>query len=965
MYQDVGTVWLCENLTINPNQREVTVSLDNRPYSAKIGRVFGSNLYQVSTVELMPGIQMVMNANSSSDLLHAHSLDADDVRSALETSAEGLSQSEAANRLATHGENTLPESKPDTLLRVFARQFLSPLIYVLLAAALVSLALREWTDAIFIFAVLILNAVIGTAQEYHAQRSALALRKMVSSQATVVRDAESYEIDARELVPGDMVLLSAGAKVPADIRLSRSLGLQIDESLLTGESVPVDKNAKSLLDENTVTADRTNMAFAGSLVSHGRGQGFVVATGTQTVIGALATSLAEQEEAKPPLIRRMEQFTIRITLALAVIIIILGFVQFVQGAGWHEVLLVSVALAVSAVPEGLPVAVTIALAIGMNRMARRNVIVRQLVAVEALGSCTFIASDKTGTLTLNELTCRRLAFPDTQTWEITGEGTVPEGSVITPNGAPTPEETTLIERICLVAALCNEGFLGKRDGGWTSHGDTVDIALLVMAHKIGITQALALNRFPLRESIPYESERGFAATLHRDEEGERICVKGALERILPMCRSMATVGGDQPIDEAKVMAMTEQLASEGYRVLAFAEAQIVSKGGNDFADEHLKELTFLGLVGMIDPLRPESKAAISACQESGLQVSMVTGDHPLTAYAISRELNLAQSIDQVVVGQTIADSLKQGNDRLDEVTRDARVFARVEPQQKLEIVRSLARNGHFVAVTGDGVNDAPALTSAHAGIAMGKRGTDVARESAHLIITDDNFASIVAGIEEGRIAYQNIRKVIYLLISTGAAEVVLFTLSLLFGLPMPLTAVQLLWLNLVTNGIQDVALAFEPGEGNEMKSPPRKPKEPIFNRLMIERVAISAAVMGTLAFLVFHQLLASGMSEFTARNSVLLLMVLFENVHIGNCRSETKSAFALSPFRNRLLLIGTIAAQLIHIGALYTPGLSTILKVEPVTFDQWLQLAVVALGVLFVNELHKLFVYKFRVRKRN
>jgi len=905
-----------------------------------------------------------MNVEDQRAAEAAHSRSIEDVFRALASSPDGLSRDEAARRLERFGRNALPTAASASLFGVFLRQFLSPLIYVLLAAGVVSLALGERTDALFIFAVLLINAIIGTVQEYHAARSAEALRRMVSSQTQVVREGESFEIDSEEVVPGDIVILAAGARAPADIRLTHCLGLQIDESLLTGESAPVDKNAGRVLDEETEVADRVNMAFAGSMINRGRGTGVVVSTGSRTEVGKLADSLAERKEPKAPLIRRMEQFTIRIAAALGVIIVLLAGIKLGQGAGWHEVFIVSVALAVSAVPEGLPVAVTVALAIGMKRMARRNVIVRKLVAVEALGSCTLIASDKTGTLTLNELTCRSLNLPAEAVWQITGEGVVPEGGIATPDGDPDENQAARIRRMAEVAALCNEGFLGLRDGEWTTHGDAVDAALLVMAHKVGVVQAQALERQPLRESIPYESELGFAATLHNAGADHRICVKGAFESVLPMCEFMAGPAGDVPIDREALRIASEDLAAAGCRVLAFAERIYQPREPLEFAENHLDEMVFLGLVGMIDPLRPESKQAVAECRASGLEIAMVTGDHPRTARAIADDLGLLDAEDTVITGREIKALTAEGaaDETVDAAIGKARVFARVEPRQKLEIVDSFARQGHFVAVTGDGVNDAPALASAHAGVAMGKRGTDVARESAHLILTDDNFASIAAGIEEGRIAYRNIRKVTYLLISTGAAEVVMFILAMISGLPLPLTAVQLLWLNLVTNGIQDVSLAFEPGEGDEMKQPPRPPKEPIFNRVMIERVIVGALVMGGMAFLLFWNLIRAGVEETAARNSVLLLMVLFENVHIGNCRSETRSAFALNPLRNPLLLFGTIAAQLIHIAALYLPGISTVLEAEPVSFEHWLKLLGLSLSVLVAMEIHK-FIFRANTRR--
>ena len=479
---------------------------------------------------------------------------------------------------------------------------------------------------------------------------------------------------------------------------------------------------------------------------------------------------------------------------------------------------------------------------------------------------------------------------------------------------------------------------------------------LQMMSKQGIAKAEMNAAFPELDSIPFESERLFSATMNRVDGKPIAFVKGALERLLPMCSGMAAPAGTAPLDASLLETQAHFLANDGYRVLAFASGGINLRPGEVFSEEHLSGLTLIGLVGMIDPLRAEAKAAVAACRDAGIEVAMVTGDHPATALAIARELELTGPVGQVVTGY----DLKHARDEAeqDHLTGDSVVFARVEPQQKLDIVRSLQRNGHFVAVSGDGANDAPALRTAQVGVAMGKSGTDVARETAELIITDDNFSSMVAGIEEGRVAYANIRKVIFLLISTGAAEIVLFTLALLTGLPLPLLAVQLLWLNLVTNGIQHVALASEPAEGDELNRPPRPPQEPVFNRIMVERVVLSALAIGAVAFVLFQTLLNSGFSVDEARNGTLLLMVLFENVHVFNSRSETRSVFRHNPLRNPLLLFGTAAAQLIHIVAMYVPWLSNVLHVQPVSLHQWSQLLVLALSVLVVMELHK------AVRKR-
>ena len=898
-----------------------------------------------------------MNGKSSSaastpnPLPAPHARPAGEILAGLHSSPKGLSQTEATARLQRYGRNALPVAEPPGIIRVCLHQFASPLIYVLVAAALVSLVIREWSDAVFICAVLLLNAIIGTAQEYSAQRAAMALQQLVTTCSRVLREGDTYELDAEELVPGDIVLLESGERVPADIRLLASHDLEVDESLLTGESAAVFKQADKQLPEDSALGDRVNMAFAGTLVSRGRGRGVVTDTALDTELGHIASAVLGKPLTKAPLLVRMERFTNRVAILVGVAALLMAAIAMARGMPLDEIFLLAVALAVSAIPEGLPVALTVALAISMRRMARRHVIVRRLLAVEALGSCTVIATDKTGTLTVNQLTARKIVFAGHEPWEVTGNSLEPTGSILTSRGTPLPEEEALLCRLCQTAVLANEGILAHRDEGWTQHGDAVDVALLVMAHKAGVTQVESVNAMPEIATIPFESERLFSASLNNNDEGQQAFAKGALEQLLPMCSTMATPAGPVALERSVVEQQAQELAGQGYRVLALAAGSIELGPQQVFSEEHLGHLTLIGLVGLIDPLRPESKDAVAGCRAAGIRVAMLTGDHPATAFAIASELELVTSPAEVVTGP----ELKQATDAssMDRLTEGARVFARVEPQQKLEIVQSLQRNGHFVAVSGDGANDAPALRAAQVGVAMGISGTDVARETADLILTDDNFASIVAGVEEGRIAYANVRKVIFLLVSTGAAELVLFTLALLAGLPLPLLAVQLLWLNLVTNGIQDVALAFEPGEGNELRCPPRPPQEAIFNRLMIERVVLSALVIGSVAFLLFQWLLERGFSLDEARNGTLMLMVLFENIHVFNSRSESLSIFRHNPLRNPLLLFGTLAAQLIHIGAMYTPWISEVLDIQPITPQHWMELLGMALTVLVAMELHK------------
>ena len=882
-----------------------------------------------------------------------HAESGDSVLAAVASTRHGLDKPEAEARLSRFGRNTLPTAKAPGLASIFLHQFASPLIYVLAAAAVLSIAIQEWSDAGFIAAVLLINALIGTYQEFSAQRAAEALRNLVTSKCRVLRNGESYLISAEELVPGDIVLLESGDKVPADIRLLDCRDVEVDESMLTGESVPVTKDEHPVLAGSVALGDRVNMVFAGTLFAHGRARGVVVHTGMNTALGRIAADVLFTAPPKAPLQVRMDRFVHRVALFVLLAATVMFVVAVSRGMPLGEMFLLAVALAVSVIPEGLPVALTVALAIGMHRMSSRNVIVRRLLAVEALGSCTFIATDKTGTLTVNQLTVRRITFPNHEAWSVSGEGAVPEGEILTPRGIPTGSDLTLLHRLCRAAALTNEAFLGQNDGGWSHNGDAVDVALLVMAHKTAIIRAELVNDYPEIASIPYESERSFSASLNQVNGSPVAFVKGATERMLPMCSTMAFAEGDKPIDASLIELQATSLASEGYRVLALATGSIELGSGQVFSEEHLHNLTFIGLVGIIDPLRREAKDSIVACHQAGIKVAMVTGDHPATALAIARELGLAQSDEQVVTGPQLKQALDDGS--IDELTASTRVFARVGPHQKLHIIESLQRNGHFVAVSGDGVNDAPALRAAQVGVAMGKSGTDVAKETSALVVTDDNFASIVAGVEEGRVAYANVRKVIFLLVSTGAAELVLFTLALLFTLPLPLIAVQLLWLNLVTNGIQDVALAFEPAEGDELSKPPRSPKEAIFNRLMIERVVVSAMVVGFVAFALFQWLLDQGYTVDQARNGTLLLMVLFENVHVFNSRSETRSVFRHSFLGNKILLVGTLVAQLVHIAAMYTPWIKDVLHIEPVSPEHWLQLLGLALTILIAMELHKLY----------
>ncbi len=876
-----------------------------------------------------------------------HAESAKSIAAELEASESGLSTAEVKRRQHRFGLNVLPEKGPTPLWQIVLRQFASPLIYILLVAAVVSAIIGDLKDAVFIGGVLVLNAIIGSYQEWQAEQSSHALKKLLSMHAHVERDGEVREVNAEEVVPGDVLWLESGNRVPADIRLLSSQGLEVDESLLTGESLAVRKDFSWIGEEAATLADRRNMTYAGSLVARGRAKGIVVATGTATNVGQLALDVMGSGGGKPPLLERMERFTNYVavgTLFAAAGIGLLGSVLW--GHTLIETFFFVVALAVAAIPEGLPVAITVALAVATTRMARRNVIVRNLTAVEGLGSCTLIATDKTGTLTCNELTVREVLLANGNVFSVTGEGFVPKGEVYFGGRPAVKSAHAGLEAIGQAVVMCNEGDLHQRNGDWVWHGDAVDIAALNLGVKLGIHRERALESSPQISSIPFESEHQFAASFHRVADRIEVFVKGAPERILEMCDG-------NPLSVASRAGLEQtalEMASRGFRVIAVARGEVIGGLRSNETPPQPKELELLGFLGMIDPLRAGAREAVAECQQAGVLVSMVTGDHRITALAIARDLGLAHRDNQVV---TASDLEGKSEEQLGAMVKHTRVFARVTPRQKLQIVEAARKAGHYVAVTGDGVNDAPALRAANIGVAMGKAGTDVAREAADLVISDDNFSSIVGGIEEGRIAYDNIRKVIYLLVSMGAAELLMVLLAVITGLPVPLLPVQLLWLNLVTNGIQGVALAFEPGEGDSLRRQPRPPGESVFNRLMVERLLVSVFVVGGGGFLVYDIALRLGCVVEDARNLLLLSMVLFENFHVGNCRSETRSAFALSPLRSPVLFFGTLGAFLVHIAGMYVPFLQDMLATKPV--EPWLWGVAIGVSVLIVPaiELHK------------
>jgi magnesium-transporting ATPase (P-type) len=884
-----------------------------------------------------------------------HAMTEDAVCRELSTSRNGLTDEDAQQRLTQYGINALPVKKPPTLWGILLHQILNPLIFILIAAAAASVAIGETTDAVFILLVIVINSGLGAYQEYNAEKSAAGLQKLLKISARVRRSGVQTEISAENLVPGDIVFLESGSKVPADLRLLDVNGLTADESFLTGESLAANKKAGVLM-ESIGVADRANMAFAGAAITSGRAMGVVAATGMATQVGKIAENITLSESAKPPLVLRMERFTRQISVLVLGLSAVLAGILWKQGLAPAEIFFFVVALSVSAIPEGLPVALTVALSIASTRMSRRNVIVRKLTAVESLGSCTVIASDKTGTLTVNQQTAKIIEFPGGDRFMASGEGYNGDGDVRPVDSTSLSEDQRQqMAQIAGLGILANEADLKRENGDWKYHGDAMDVAFLALGYKMGLEPGSVRRDVSLAGVIPYESERKYSTAFYHKDGKVHFAAKGAVEVILRFCDEAVDKGDSTPLDTDAVEARALLLAAEGYRVLAVAGGEFDHYVKREvYTEEDLPRLVFYGLVAFIDPLRPEARDAVEKCRRAGITVLMITGDHPATASTIARELSIAEPDEEVVTGSRLTEIGPADSPAFLKLVASSHVFARVTPIQKLQIVEALIRRGEFLAVTGDGVNDAPALRRAHIGVAMGS-GTDVAKEISSMIVTDDNFSSIVAGVEEGRFAYDNVRKVIYLLISTGAAEVMLFVAVILAGMPLPLLAVQLLWLNLVTNGIQDVALAFEGGEPGAIQRKPRHPDEKIFNPLMIRQTLVSGCTMGLIAFAFWFYLTnIQQMDEIHARNIVLLLMVFMQNVHVFNCRSETLSTFRVPLYRNYILILGVMLAQGIHIAAMHIPFMQTVLRIEPITVWEWTGVLILAVPLLIVMEIFKL-----------
>ena len=703
---------------------------------------------------------------------------------------------------------------------------------------------------------------------------------------------------------------------------------------MTGESIQVTKNSYLIDKENVIIAEQSNMAFSGTTVVTGRAKGIVVGIGLKTEIGKIADSINSAVEEKSPLTIRVEKLSKQISALVLAVAIIIAVLLIIKNVPYHEIFLSVIALAVSAMPEGLPLALTMALTIASNKMAKKNVIVRKLKSAESLGSCTVIASDKTGTLTVNEQTAKKIVLPNNDEYNVSGTGFDLEGTI-------TGDNIALAKEIATLGVLNNEAKIDNNK----KIGDSIDIAFLILGKKLDIKT----NDINILEMIPYESENKYSAVFY-EQAGEVYCtVKGSLEVVKSFCNNINLIS--DKLTSNKLEEQNEQLASDGYRVIALANGKV--KKQEKYETKDIKNLTFMGMVGFIDPIRKEVITSINECREAGIKVLMITGDHPLTAFSIAKDLKLVTNYSEVTTGELLDKEYEKGEKSFDKFIRSKFVFARVTPIQKLKIVESLKRQGEFVAVTGDGVNDAPALKNANIGIAMGS-GTDIARETANMIIVDDNFKSIVAGIKEGRVAYANIRKITYFLLSCGLAEVIFFCLSIILNLPMPLVAIQLLWLNVVTDGIQDFALSFEKAEKGILKEKPRNPKESIFNKSLMQEIMVSGLVIGGIVFSFWYFLLNTLNMEVTlARGYIMALMVFIQNIHVFNCRSESKSAFSVPLKNNYLIVGGVLGSILLQIIVMEVDFLSKILQTTKIPFPHLIYLFAIAILVLIIMEIYK------------
>ena len=890
-------------------------------------KIFTSN-FTMPTLPATPDLPPVWHTLDAADALRALSVDAN----------TGLTQDEAAQRLVQYGCNSLPPSSRRGPWLRFALQFHNPLIYVLLVAGVVTFGLKDYVDASVIVGVVLINAIIGFIQEGKAEKALDAVRAMLASRATVLRAGERHEIDATLLVPGDIVLLESGVRVPADLRLVQVKNLRINEAALTGESLPAEKDSNPAAGDAAI-GDRTGMAYGGTVVIFGQAHGLVVSTGPRTEMGRIGTLVSEVQTLATPLTGRLDQFARQITLfILGAGLLTFAYGYLVRGMPLLDIFLAVVGLTVAAIPEGLPAVVTIVLAIGTRTMARKNAIVRRLPAVETLGSVTVICSDKTGTLTKNEMTAVQVMLP-CQTLAVSGSGYTPEGGFHRDGQAVEAAQDEALQTLARCALLCNDARLQQHtQTGWQLVGDPTEGALLTLAHKAGLDPSEAAAATPRIDSIPFESEHRFMATLHHDHAGHAfVYLKGAPECILALCVPDTC---DASPERLTWPARMELAARAGQRVLALARCEMPAGTTALAMSDITQRFTLLGLVGLIDPPREEAIAAVAECQRAGIRVKMITGDHAVTAAAIGQQLGL--NAKHALTGETVAslDDLA-----LQRVALETDVFARASPEHKLRLVAALQAQGELVAMTGDGVNDAPALKAANIGIAMGHNGTDAAREAADLVLTDDNFATLARAVREGRVVFDNIKKSLLFILPTSCGEAGVILLAVLAGVALPVTAGQILWVNMVTAVTLSLALAFEPAEPGVMQRSPRKPSEPLITPVLAGRIAYVSLLMVAVTFAVFEWEIARGSSLEVARTAAVNMLVFGEVVYLFNVRHFTTSALTRGIFSGNPIALWMCALLMaLQLLLTYAPPMQQVFQTTALDAASWL--VIFGLGLL-------------------
>lgn len=871
-----------------------------------------------------------------------HTIGEDEVLEKIGSSLQGLTDTEAKKRLRIHGPNIPVRQKPKSIWWVFLAQFQSPLVYLLIISSIVTAVLGRMVDTWVILIIVIVNAVVGFLQELKAEKSLEALKKIVTLRTKVIREGEEEEISAYELTIGDIVVLDNGVKIPTDLRLLKCDDLKIDESSLTGESVPVHKNLRCVV-YKTPVADRKNMAYAGTIVTNGRGLGVVVAISTKTQIGQIAKEVAETHEEKTPLHKNLEVFSrylLYFTAGVCSLILVLGIFR---GLGIVDMFLTAVAAAVAVIPEGLPVVITITLTVGVYRMARQNALMRKLQAVETLGSITAIASDKTGTLTYNQMTVEKICFPNLEEIKVSGKGYKPEGTV----GGRASDSKKLLE----VGMLCNNSQLVQKRESWQIQGDPTEGALIVAGAKAKMFKEAMTEKYPRLDEIPFSSELSYMATLHKFGNYNLIAVKGTIEKILSISGYYFFGGKKHKLTKnicEKILRVAHREAKTAHRILALAYSEI-NRNAQKISGKDINALVYLGFVAMDDPIRKDAIDAISACKMSGIRPIMITGDHPETALAVAKEIGIADQNSQALSENDLE---KLSKKHFIEKIRSISVFARIAPKTKLRIVEGLQESNQIVAVTGDGVNDAPVLKRADCGIAMGKSGTDVAREAADMVLLDDNFSTILSAITEGRTIFLNIRRAIFYLLSTNTGEVMILITSLLAGLPLPLIPIQILWINLINDSTGDLALAMEPKHTDVEHYPPRNPKESVINKIVLWRILWVALAMTAGTMLLYYSEISAGASIERARTVAFAVMAVFQIFNIINARSMKTSMFRIHTF-NPYFLFSFIGSFILTILTVYLPFFQEIFHIVPLDTIDWIKIICVSLLVFAAVEIDK------------